>query len=179
MNQLISDSDAWSYTIMGSEKAWELWDSFYDIILAHATRQENLKFPNSFPKILYCEIINTRCFDELVEFTFKHGSRLAFQVFGWVILNNGVKMPEDIRELILAHSKWEDERDQIDNEKDRTERKRWLLDFQERVKNYVEGIPVRVPHETRRDVYRKNKSRIRLYIERRQVRKNTKKLFKK
>lgn len=164
---------------MGNEKAGELWNSFYDIILAHATDEENLKFPNSFPEELYAELINARCFDKLVEFTFNHSSRLAFQVLGWVILNNGAKMPEDIKRLILANSEWEDERDQIEDEEDKAERKRWLLDFQEKVRNYVEGTPVKVPHETRRDVYEKGKSRIRLYIERRQVRKRTRKLFKK
>ncbi len=88
-------------------------------------------------------------------------------------------MPEDIRDLILAHSKWEDEEDQIDNEEGRVQRRKWLLDFQERIRNYVEGIPVKVPHETRSDVIKKHKGRIRYYIGRRQVRKRTKQLFKK
>lgn len=163
---------------MGSERAFELWNSLYDIILAHATEEENLRFPNAFPKELYRELID-RCFSELIDFVFKDSSRLAFQVLGVLILNKGVKMPEDIRELILAHSEWEDERDQIDDEEDMAERKKWLLDFQERVKNYVEGIPIKVPHETRRDVYEKDKSKIRLYIEKKRVRKKTKQLFKK
>lgn len=163
---------------MGSERAWELWDSFYDIILAHATNEENSRFPDGFSVEIY-KVLTNRCFDELLEFTFNESSHLAFQVLGWVILNNGAKMPDDVRRLILSHSGWEDEIVHIDCEEGRAERKKWLLDFQERVKNYVEGIPVKIPHETRRDVYKKNKSKIRLYLEKRQVRKRTKLLFKK
>ncbi len=49
-------------------------------------------------------------------------------------------MPEDIRESILEHSQWEDEKDQIKDKKGRNERKKWLLDFHERMKNYVEVV---------------------------------------
>ena len=182
VNQSITHLDTWSHTIMGNDRAEELWDHLFDIAYSYATEEEFKKYHrevgDSYPHEFYRVLIN-RSFEELVEFVFKDSSRLAFQVLGVFIINKGASMPEDIRELILAHSEWEDERDKIDDDKDRVERKKWLLDFQERVRNYVEGIPVKVPHETRRDVYRKNKSRIRLYIERRQVRKNTKRLFKK
>ena len=181
--ELRENSDTWSYTILGNDRADELWDNLFDITYDHATPEEFRKYhkkrTDTYPHEFYERLVK-RAYDDLIKFVFQHKNpRLAFQVLGVFILGYGAKMPEDIRKLILAHSKWEDELDQIDNEEGKVQRKKYLLDFQERVRNYVEGTPVRVPHETWRDVYKKSKSRIRLYLEKRQSRKNMKNLFKK
>jgi len=127
----------------------------FDIAYASATDKEFKEYHNQIADTYSKEFINqlvNRSYDKLLKFVFNHKyPRLAFQILGVFILSHGAGMPDDIRLLILAHSDWESERVQLKNDQDKVEREKWLLDFRERVENYIEGIPVNIPHETLQD----------------------------
>jgi len=127
----------------------------FDIAYTSATDEEFKKYHKGtrgvYPREFFNRLVK-RSYDKLLKFVFNHQNpRLAFQVLGVFILNHGAKMSDDIRLLILTHSDWEAEQDQLMNKQDRAERKKWLLDFRERIENYVEGIPENIPHEMLRN----------------------------
>ncbi|KKM72423.1 hypothetical protein LCGC14_1420690 [marine sediment metagenome] len=140
---------------MGNIRADNLWSDLFHIAYKSATDEECKKYLKNTTDVYPSEFFNQlvkRSYGKLLKFVFNHNNpRLAFQVLGVFILDYGLKMPDDIRRLILSHSDWESERDQLKNEQDRAEREKWLLDFKERIENYVEGISVNIPHETPRD----------------------------
>lgn len=144
---LKTDVDTWAYTIMGNIEAEVMYGDFLDIILKKLTSTEQEEYDGIHkivPDDIYTEIINYRCYDDLVEFAFKHNSRLAFQVLGVLIMEHGARMTEKLREFILSNSRWEDEAFQFKNEKDKRERKRYLFEFREKVKNYREGVITKI-----------------------------------
>ncbi|GAH03881.1 unnamed protein product [marine sediment metagenome] len=55
------------------------------------------------------------------------------------------KMTEELSQTILKYSDWEYEKDQLKHKKDRKERKRFLDDFCEKVRNYGGTKVVKVP----------------------------------
>ena len=93
-------------------------------------------------------ILIERAFDNLVAHAYKKKSRLAFMVLGVFLMLYGNKIPEELRQTILKYSDWEYEKDQLKNEKDRDERKRFLDDFREKIKNYDGTRVVKVPFYT-------------------------------
>ena len=121
------DVDTWAYTITGNERAEELSYELTDIMMEYATLEEKISLSDEYLNGIWRGLLE-RGFDEIVEWTINQNSRLAFQVLGEEIIFTGAKMPEDIKELILVHSEWEDEKDQLENEKDRAERKYYLYD---------------------------------------------------
>lgn len=147
------DVDTWSYTILGNKRAREIDDDIVLIMVDYITMEEVRKYNYEYPDDLRKEFFE-RAFDEIVSYVLEQNSRLAFQVLGWHILYHGAKMPEEIRELILLHSKWEDEQEQLNDAQDWVERKHWLLDFYENVKNYEEGIPIKIQLVTKSDIFK-------------------------
>lgn len=128
---------------IGNLEGKEIYWEFLDIIIKKLTTEDQKKYKSLYdpiPDDLYTEIINNRCYDELVEFASKKSSRLAFQVLGVLLTEHRAKMTEELRELILSNSKWEDEKYQLVNENDNTERKKYLFEFQEIIKDYREGV---------------------------------------
>ena len=69
-------------------------------------------------------------------------------VLGCFLMLNKGKITEELRQTILKYSDWEYERDQLKNKKDRKERKRFLNDFCEKIKNYDGTKVVKVPFYT-------------------------------
>ena len=55
------------------------------------------------------------------------------------------KMTEDLKQTILKYSDWKYEKDQLKNEKDRKERKKFLEDFREKIKKYDGTKVIKVP----------------------------------
>lgn len=146
------DVDTWSYTILGNKKARDIDDDIVLIMIEYITREEDKKYNYEYPDSLLKEVFE-RAFDEIVSYVLEQNSRLAFQVLGWNILYYGAKMPEEIRELILLHSEWEDEQEQLTDAQDWVERRHWLLDFYEKVKNYKEGFPIKIHRITKERVF--------------------------
>ena len=148
IDDLKSDVDTWAYTITGNIKAEVFFWAFLKIIYNFLTKKEVERYDgiNEFiPYELHREIINNRCYEDLVEFASRQDSRLAFMVLGVVIMKYGAKMTEELRELILKYSDWSFERDQLENKRDRQERKKFLLDFREKIKDYQDGVETMVP----------------------------------
>jgi hypothetical protein len=138
ISDLRDDIDTWAYTIMGNTEAGSLYSDFLDIILSKLSLDEDKRY-EIIPKELYKEIINNRCYDELIKFASNKNSRLVFQVLGVFIMGYGARMNEELREIILSNSRWEDEEFQFTNEKDKAERKKYLFEFREKVETYQEG----------------------------------------
>ena len=69
----------------------------------------------------------------------------------------GAKMTENVRTLILEYSKWEDEKDQLTKKRDISERKKYLVDFREKAKNYKDGEKITIPIERLTEIMEKSK----------------------
>jgi len=145
------DVDTWSYTIMGNKEAERYWDDYMTLMHNRITDQEykklfpehplgDIKFPDAFAR----ELID-RCYNDLVNLACKQKSRLAYQVLGIFLMQFGGRMTQDVRRLILKNSEWKDERDQLITKQGKIERKKYLFDFREKVKNYKEGINTKIP----------------------------------
>ena len=61
-------------------------------------------------------------------------------------------MTEDVKKVILKNSRWNDDRRQLKIKKDKTERKKYLLDFREKILTYKSGKKVKIPIESVTDV---------------------------
>ena len=146
----------WSYTIMGCSKAFFYDATFFDYIYPFLTEGKGRNEP--FPEKQFVSIIKQK-YDKLLDLVIKQKSRLAYQVFGVFLMRNGAKMTDDVRKLILKHSRWEDEEYQLIDSEDRLERLYYLSDFRERVIKYVEGVKTQVPHETSEEVVQKLRKR--------------------
>ena len=136
----------WSYTIMGNSKAATYWMSFSEHVWSYLTDEEIEKL-KSIPDERIRSIIEEH-YKGLVKIAIDHKSRLAYQVLGVFLMDFGAKMGYALKELILIHSRWEDERDQLFNEKDRAERFYYLSEFREVIKIYKEGKKTIVFNET-------------------------------
>ena len=130
----------WSYTIMGCSQAFYYWSYFFDILEDEEEVLE--KFPDSKVK----DLIEEK-YERLVSFAIELKSRLAFQVLGVLLMNYGAKLTNALRKLILIYSRWEDEKDQLFDEKDRLERFYYLSEFRKTIKSYKGGIPTKIPWE--------------------------------
>ncbi|MFX1501421.1 MAG: hypothetical protein ACFFDH_10715 [Promethearchaeota archaeon] len=130
----------------------EIDDDIVLIMIKYITKEERKKFDYEYPDKLRKEFFE-RAFDEIVSYVLEQNSRIAFQVLGWNILFYGAKMPEEIKELILLHSEWKDEMDYLENSEDFVERQHWLSDFYEKVKNYKEGVPIKIQFFTKSDIF--------------------------
>jgi hypothetical protein len=152
---LISNVDTWSYTIMGNKRAEIFWWEFFQILLEHLTDEERAKHPVGLPRSLIKGLINSN-YEELVQYTNRQNSRLTFQVLGVLLMEYGAKMTEGVRMLILKHSDWNYERAQLINAQDISDRRNFLFDYREKVKNYHGGFKVDVPIELLTDIMENN-----------------------
>ena len=136
---------------MGNEKAWDFWHDFFSLCQDHKTSEEYEKYPSKLPKklrsYLICKLVE-RCYDEIVGMALTKNSRLAFQVLGYFLLSYGAKMTEDVRILILKNSRWVDDRRQLKDKKDRTERRKYLFGFREEIMKYKSGKIIDIPTES-------------------------------
>ncbi|MFW9939458.1 MAG: hypothetical protein ACFFFT_00360 [Candidatus Thorarchaeota archaeon] len=153
--ELEYDVDTWAYTITGNREAQRISNELTNIVLGYATSGEKQRYPDGYPDKFWRKLLE-RSFDEIVKWVINQNSRLAFQILGEEIMFLGARMPEEIRELILLHSEWEDEQGQLDNKKDQDERKYYLLDFREKIKNYKEGMSINIPRKTKREIFEKH-----------------------
>ena len=136
--------ETWSYSIKGNNEASKLNSDFIDIMIDHLTPEEDKKFPRNIPESLDTILIE-RAYDQLVAHAYVKKSRLAFMVLGCFLMLHKNKMTEDLKKTILKYSDWKYEKDQLKDEKDRKERKKFLDDFREKIKNYDGTKVVKVP----------------------------------
>ncbi len=144
ISDLLLDMDTWAYTITGNCRAGHIWTDLVSILLDHQTSEEDEKYTDSLPKSVIKELI-VRSYDYLLEFVSKSNSRFAYQVLGVLLMDYGAPMTESLKTLVLKNSEWDDEKKQLSIQENIEERKKYLFDFREKVKNYVEGQQVEVP----------------------------------
>jgi hypothetical protein len=80
-----------------------------------------------------------RCYKELVSKAKEIGSRYAFQALGIFLMENGAKMTDEIRRLILENSRWRDERNKNLSRQEKIKRRKDLINFQAKILEYKEG----------------------------------------
>lgn len=134
----------WSYSIEGNDEASSLNSDFIDIKIDHLTPEEEKKYPISVPESMDTILIE-RAYDQLIAYAYTKKSRLAFMVLGCFLMLYKSKITEELRQTILEYSGWGYEKDQLKDEKDREERKRFLDDFRNKIKNYDGTKEVKVP----------------------------------
>ncbi|MFX1346859.1 MAG: hypothetical protein ACFFAI_17315 [Promethearchaeota archaeon] len=147
----------WSYTIMGNSDASTYWFMFSELIDSSLTEEER-KALQLIPEKRWVSLIEER-YEDLVEIAIKLKSRLAYQVLGVFLMKFGVKITNALKELILINSRWEDEKDQLFNEKDRAERFYYISEFCKAIQSYKEGVPTNISCETQNQVVEKLRKR--------------------
>ena len=137
----------WSYSIEGNDEASALSFDFTYIKNSYLTPEENKKHPRHIPDSMH-EILIEKSYDQLVAHAYEKKSRLAFMVLGCDLMLFASRMTEELKRTILKYSDWEYEKHQFKNSKDRKERKKFLDDFRNKIKNYDGTKVVRVPFYT-------------------------------
>ncbi|GAI85701.1 unnamed protein product, partial [marine sediment metagenome] len=113
------------------------------------------RIPKSMDKILI-----ERAYDHLVAYAYEKESRLAFMILGRFFMLRKVKIAKELKQTILKYSDWEFEKNQLKNRKDRKERKRFLEDFREKIKEYDGTKVVKLPLYTVTRVIDEEKARV-------------------
>lgn len=150
--------DTWSYSILGNDEAWDFNSEFIKIAISHLTPEENGRYPREIPENLF-NLLVERSYDQLVNRVYKKKSRLALMVLGCFLMQHKSKITEELRHEILKYSDWGYEKDQLKSEKDREERKGFLDDFREKIKNYDGSKKVKLPFYTVTRIIKEKKAK--------------------
>jgi len=137
----------WAYSIEGNSEASNLTCDFLKIMNSYLTPREIEKYPKETPRCLWKTLIE-RAFEPLISHAYRQNSILAFLVLGGFLMLYRSKMTKELKQVILEHSDWKHEKDQLRNAKDREERKKFLDDFREKIKNYDGSKVVKLPFFT-------------------------------
>jgi len=147
--EIIDRSEHWSYTITGNWRALDYYeDLFYFCSRSNTSEEDNLIKENGYliPKEIWISLID-RCYDKLINFVKDQKSRLAYLVLGMFLMRHDGKMTKEIRKKILHYSNWEFEKHQFKSNEEKRIRMKYLLEFQEKVRKYVEGVNTRITEE--------------------------------
>jgi hypothetical protein len=153
----MTEGRTWSYTIMGNSQAGEYWAKFSEFIFSFIPNKEIRELnrrSEHVPSERFRSIINEH-YEDLVKIAIGQRSRLAYQVLGVYLMDHAANTTNALKELILIHSRWEDENDQLLDENDRAERFYYLSEFREAIKNYKEGVKTMITWETNNQVVEK------------------------
>lgn len=140
--------ETWCYEIMGNEDADYIFYSYSRFLTVHFTdkqweqyQEECRDFPKKRDKIRhrYEQVILEGCYDNFLDYVEKKQSRLAYQVLGVYLMNNGHFLSNNLKEIILKNARWKDDEEYLKNEYDKQERKKVLEIFRDAIQNY-DGI---------------------------------------
>ena len=134
----------WSYSVLGNDKAMNFYYKYISLIINRLPQPLCKVYSKGLPDEIYQELIEKN-YNQLIEFATRQKSRLAFIVLGLYIMKHGAKLSDGLKKKILKYSSWEYEKDQLTDKKDRMERKRFLIDFRSKIKNYDGTKKVKVP----------------------------------
>ena len=141
-------SRTWSYSILGSDDAMHLYHKYVSIINESLTPKELEKREDLNEKDKVDKILIERNYEQLLKFACNQKTRLAFIVLGEFIMSHGGLLSEELRHTILKYSDWSYEKFQFKSKTDRTERKKFLDDFREKVQNYDGSEKIFLPFYT-------------------------------
>ena len=166
----------WSYAIKGNLRALYYYEDLEKICFSEMTDDERKEYESydftlqdalkirlgqeteeiRDKKIKASQIISAlidRCYDKLVHFVRSQNSRLAYMVFGVLLMEDGGKMTNGLKEDILKYSDWAYEKHQFKNVEEEEVRKKYLIEFREKIKKYIPGVPTLVTEKSPSDVY--------------------------
>jgi hypothetical protein len=144
---------------MGNDEASNLICDFIEIKNSYLTPNEIEMYPKKTPRHLQKTLIE-RSIDRLINHSYKTKSRLAFMILGRYLMQNKIKITEELRQTILKYSDWKYEEKQLKNERDRKERKRFLDDFRKKIENYDGTKIVKIPYYTVAQIIEKRKEEV-------------------
>lgn len=119
----------WSYTIGGNNQAWKWTSEIVNIVNYY-------KYLDEHGKVSQFSDLTNKALRELLEWAFNKRSRFAYILLSYNIMRWGVPMPLKLKKLALHYSKWKFERKQFEDKKDRSERRKYLLDFRVKLLTY-------------------------------------------
>ncbi len=131
----INDEDYWPIEII-DQGSWRYLDLFEELIKDQLTLDDKNRLEADLTSLEFRTLrknLIMKCYDKLIDLAYQQGSRLAFQVLGKLLLNEGIKIFDDLRRLILDNSRWIDERDKLKMKKDRCKRRNNLINFRTRL----------------------------------------------
>ncbi len=172
----IKIDEHWSYTIKGNLRALYYYEDLERICLSAMTDDEEKEFDNvditlqdalkirlgeeteeiKSKKFKLMQLTRSqidRCYDKLVHFIRNQNSRLAYIVLGVFLMVDGGKMTKELKEDILKYSDWAYEKHQFKNVEEEELRKKYLIEFREKIKGYIPGVPTLVSEKSLSDVY--------------------------
>ena len=138
------NEETWSYAILGGDESFQLFFEYGKVIRKSLSSKIYEDYPNGLPNEIYQDLIEKH-YEELIKLADNQKSRLAYMILGVIIMANGGKMTEDLKEKILKYSDWKYEQDQLINEQDIIERKNHLMEFRDKIKNYDGTRQVKTP----------------------------------
>ena len=127
----ISDDEYWPIEII-DQGSWKYLDLFEELIKDQLTLDDKNRLEADLTSLEFRTLrrkLIMKCYDKLIDLAYQQGSRLAFQVLGKLLLNEEIKISDDLRRLILDNSRWIDERDKLKIKKDRCKRRNNLINF--------------------------------------------------
>lgn len=172
----IEIDEHWSYTIKGNLRALYYYEDLERICLSVMTEGEKKEFDSvditlqdalkirlgeeteeiKSKKFKLMQLVRSqidRCYEELFHFVREQRSRLAYMVFGVFLMEDGGKMTNELKEDILKYSDWAYEKHQFKNLEEEELRKKHLIEFREKIKRYIPGVPTLVSEKSPSDVY--------------------------
>ena len=140
----------WSYTIMGNWLAGRLHFGLISTAMEGSTPKEREQFKHK-PVYISIKYYINKYHNNILRFVEEANSRLAYLVYGILIMECGANMSDDLRELLLLYSDWSQEKEQLENEEFAWVREEFLAEYQEQVKSYENGMNTRVTTESIED----------------------------
>ncbi len=132
----------WSYTITGNWRAINYCEDITRFCLREKTDEERKKVDAN--EINFIELLTSlidRCYDKLIHFVRNQNSRLAYMVLGVFLMSSGGKITKEVREEILKYSERKYEEHQFKTVEEKELRKKYLIEFRNKIKGYVDGVP--------------------------------------
>ena len=155
--EVVDVDEHWSYTVMGNWRAGRYYESLFRICLTKITTEDRIKATEMKRSVIEKNLVKRileASIDELTEFVRTERSRLAYLVLGVLLMRYGAIIPSKVTEEILKYTSWEFEEFQFKTEEEKSLRKKFLLEFREKLNNHIESVCTEVSHEALRDVYK-------------------------
>jgi len=144
----------WSYTIAGNWRALRFCEDLLRFCSRAKTDDERKKVrDNEIELTELMSLLIDRCYEKLINFAQDQNSRLAYLVLGVFLMEFGGKMTKEVKEDILKYSDWKYEVHQFKTVEEKELRKKYLIEFREKIKGYVDGVHTLVSEKTLSDVY--------------------------
>jgi len=144
----------WSYEITGNRHASDIYSALLSNCNNYLTPEQQKMSSQEYKEVRnkdyenrittvnkWYKISADQGLDDLTKFIERIGSRLAFQVLGFFLMQIGANISDKLKKLILENSELKDDLPYLKKKKHQEERTKYLLDFHKKIKNYESGNP--------------------------------------